>query len=231
LEALKIFSELNDANKEIIREKFNEKKDDLYPILEATYQNYEIFLLVLQCGADPNVISSTIESQSIKGKTALHIASKSGKSQFVRALLTFGADRTIRDDQGKLASDYAKAKTVKDAFENPNVSLKPPRRPRKTAASKKRRANNDDDDDNDDDKEKNEDEIDEDDKDEDTDEKKDEDEDEDKDDKVIVQKEKKKKVKCELCEIELPKQEEGAKPYRFCSTECKLAALNLSSSN
>lgn len=61
----------------------------------------EIVTLLLDCKAHVNV-------QAEDGTTPLHIAARSGKGSMIWLLLQYGADRMLKDGQGRTATDIAR---------------------------------------------------------------------------------------------------------------------------
>lgn len=62
------------------------------------------YLLCLLASSIPN-----INIRNKVGRTALHVAAKSGNQEYIKILLDFGCDREIKDKFGKKAVDIAKA--------------------------------------------------------------------------------------------------------------------------
>ncbi len=56
--------------------------------------------LLLRCGAD-------VDGRGAQGFTALHAAAHNGDLEMARVLLAHGADRQLRDDEGRSAADLA----------------------------------------------------------------------------------------------------------------------------
>ena len=72
-----------------------------------------VALFKAAAGGDMNALAAQLESNSINtrnkdGKTALHIACEAGQLDIVDFLLDAGADRSILDDDGRTALNYAK---------------------------------------------------------------------------------------------------------------------------
>lgn len=87
-------------------------KSGSYALNNAAVENeIEVEKVLLDRGADPNV-------QNRLGDTPLICATKyaGGKAATVKLLVEAGADLSIRDDKGKTALDYAKAKDQQDAI-------------------------------------------------------------------------------------------------------------------
>ena len=83
-----------------------------YALNAAAVENdAEVLRILLEQGADPNV-------QNGQGDTPLICATKyaGGKEPTVRLLVEAGTDLAIRDNKGKSALDYAKAKGQQEAI-------------------------------------------------------------------------------------------------------------------
>lgn len=88
--------------------------------------NMELMELLLQHGADVNAQVTGTLTYSMRvarapsaneGKTALHVAAESGKTDLVRYLLGKGADTEIKDAGGKKAIELAKAADIRRLLE------------------------------------------------------------------------------------------------------------------
>ena len=55
-----------------------------------------------------------LDLQSKSGSTALHMAAEQGKADVVQLLLELGADRSLKDEEGKTAENLAKGAGHKD---------------------------------------------------------------------------------------------------------------------
>jgi ankyrin repeat protein len=71
-------------------------------IIASQYGNLEIAKLLIESK------KINVDLQNKKGNTALILASFLGYSEIVKLLLEAGADRNIKDKDGKTALDYAK---------------------------------------------------------------------------------------------------------------------------
>ena len=90
--------------------------------------NMELMELLLQHGADVNAQVTGTRTYSMRvsrapsaneGKTALHVAAESGKTDLVRYLLSMGAKTDITDADGKKALDLAaKSPEIRSLLEN-----------------------------------------------------------------------------------------------------------------
>jgi ankyrin repeat protein len=83
-----------------------------YALNAAAVENeVEVMRILIDHGANPNV-------QNSQGDTPLICATKyaGGKSTTVELLVNAGSDRGIRDNKGKTALDYAKAKGQQEAI-------------------------------------------------------------------------------------------------------------------
>ena len=83
-----------------------------FAINNAAVENEtEVIRILLERGANPNV-------QNGQGDTPLICATKyaGGKTATVKLLIEAGTDVAIRDDEGKTALDYAKAKDQQEAI-------------------------------------------------------------------------------------------------------------------
>lgn len=182
-------------------------------------------------GADPNIVNRN-------GDTPLMISVNYANPKKAQTLLEFGADRTLKNAKGKTAEQIAKSPGTKAVFkmklkiepvykeeereqtvENDDQEIEiitssstttTTKTNSKTTASiktQKRKQNDDDDNDDDDD---------------DNDDDNDDDDDIGSDDDVDDKKAKRpKKVECIVCKVELPRQENNAKQFTFCTEKCK----------
>ena len=64
---------------------------------------------MIQAGGDVN-------EQTEYGSTALHAASREGHVEVITALLAAGADKTMKDEDGRTPYDVAKNKKCKKAL-------------------------------------------------------------------------------------------------------------------
>jgi ankyrin repeat protein len=83
-----------------------------YALNNAAVENQvEVMRILLERGADPNV-------QNSQGDTPLICATKfsGGRPATVKMLVEAGTDLALRDDKGRTALDYAKAKDQQDAI-------------------------------------------------------------------------------------------------------------------
>lgn len=71
------------------------------------YDNYPITKWLLDNGADPNMKSTQAYGSYQPGSTALILAAAYGREDAVKALLAKKADRSVVDQSGKTALDYA----------------------------------------------------------------------------------------------------------------------------
>jgi ankyrin repeat protein len=166
-------------------------------------------------GANPNVVNRN-------GDTPLMISVNYANPKKAQTLLEFGADRTLKNKQGKTAEQIAKSPGTKAVFKM-KLKIEPVYKDEEereqtvedddqeieiitstttnstTSSTKIQKRKQNDDDDNDDD-----------------------DDDIGSDDDVDDKKAKRpKKVECIVCKVELPRQENSAKQFIFCTAECK----------
>ena len=57
---------------------------------------------------------SDINAQEDSGKTALHLAINNDNTQIVQMLIAAGGDKSIEDNYGETASDFAKSEKMKN---------------------------------------------------------------------------------------------------------------------
>ncbi|CAD8192768.1 unnamed protein product [Paramecium pentaurelia] len=57
-----------------------------------------------------------LDIKDVEGLTALHLATMSGNSRIVKKLLLQGADRTIKNNEGQIAADIAKANSFQSIY-------------------------------------------------------------------------------------------------------------------
>ena len=79
------------------------------PLLWAChYSRYDIVHILLEKGANPNLSSRSDYGYIPEGSSPLMLAVYHGEVMSVKDLLSFSADKTIRNSQGKTVIDYAK---------------------------------------------------------------------------------------------------------------------------
>ena len=94
-----------DITRELLDNEANPNLQDVYlwsPLMRAVYEDRE--LVVKQLVASSRL---DINHRGENGMTALHLATGLGYTHLARILLDHGADKTIRDDDGRIPYDIA----------------------------------------------------------------------------------------------------------------------------
>ena len=84
----------------------------------SLHGNFEVALLLLSSGADPNISSGEV------GNLPLHAACIKGNERMVTLLLTFNSDKNYSNNNGLLPVDVAKSKKIINILDTCTLSIK-----------------------------------------------------------------------------------------------------------